>query len=174
MADAVHQVVRTYGGLDLLVSNAGVLRAARRRPRPKDFDLSTAVNYKGYFLCVQNAAPVLAIQHQCAPTTGATSSRSTPSPACRVQQELRLCRQQVRRHRADPVLRPGACARRDQGQLGLPGQLLRRPAVVRPRDRPVRPVLAHREGARRHDVDDVKRFYEGKVPMGAGARPQTS
>jgi hypothetical protein len=55
---AMHQVVRTYGGLDLLVSNAGVLHAGSVKTQPEqDFDLVTQVNYKGYFLCVQNTAP---------------------------------------------------------------------------------------------------------------------
>jgi len=68
VAEAVHQVVRTYGGLDLLVVNAGVLRAAGvGEQAERDFDLTTAVNYKGYFLCVQAAAPVLATQHRARP-----------------------------------------------------------------------------------------------------------
>jgi hypothetical protein len=68
VAEAVHQVVRTYGGLDLLVSNAGVLRAASVKTQAEgDFDLSTAVNYKGYFLCVQKVVPILAAQHDVRP-----------------------------------------------------------------------------------------------------------
>jgi NAD(P)-dependent dehydrogenase (short-subunit alcohol dehydrogenase family)/rhamnose utilization protein RhaD (predicted bifunctional aldolase and dehydrogenase) len=61
---AIHQVVRTFGGLDVLVSNAGVLRAESVKAQSeRDFDFVTAVNYKGYFVCVQKAAPVLAVQH---------------------------------------------------------------------------------------------------------------
>ena len=63
VADAVYEVVRTYGGLDVLISNAGVLRAESLKTQPEeDFDLVTRVNYKGYFLCVQAAAPVMAAQ----------------------------------------------------------------------------------------------------------------
>jgi NAD(P)-dependent dehydrogenase (short-subunit alcohol dehydrogenase family) len=66
--ELVHQVVRSYGGLDLLVSNAGVLRAASLKTQAeRDFDLSTAVNYKGYFLCVQKAVPVMAIPRRVRP-----------------------------------------------------------------------------------------------------------
>lgn len=68
VAEAIHQVVRTYGGLDLLVSNAGILRADSVKTQTEaDFDLSTAVNYKGYFLCVQQVTPVLALQHAVQP-----------------------------------------------------------------------------------------------------------
>ena len=65
VAEAMHQMVRTFGGFDLLVSNAGVLRAESVKTQPEaDFDFVTRVNYKGYFLCVQNAAPILAAQHR--------------------------------------------------------------------------------------------------------------
>ncbi len=62
--EAIHQVVRTFGGLDVFISNAGVLKAGSVKTQPeKDFDFVTAVNYKGYYLCVQKASPVLATQH---------------------------------------------------------------------------------------------------------------
>ena len=65
---AIDQTVRAYGGLDILISNAGVLKAQSVKTQPtEDFDLVTAVNYKGYFLCVQKAAPILAVQHLAKP-----------------------------------------------------------------------------------------------------------
>ena len=33
----------------------------------KDFDFVTAVNYKGYFICVQKTAPIMAVQHLARP-----------------------------------------------------------------------------------------------------------
>ncbi len=62
---AVAQTVQHYGGFDVFVSNAGVLKADSVKRQPvKDFDFVTAVNYRGYYLCVKAAAPVLALQHQ--------------------------------------------------------------------------------------------------------------
>jgi rhamnose utilization protein RhaD (predicted bifunctional aldolase and dehydrogenase)/NAD(P)-dependent dehydrogenase (short-subunit alcohol dehydrogenase family) len=61
---AVAAVVARYGGIDLLVSNAGVLRAGGVTEQPvKDFDFVTAVNYRGYFLAVRAVAPIMAAQH---------------------------------------------------------------------------------------------------------------
>ncbi|MFW5732167.1 MAG: SDR family NAD(P)-dependent oxidoreductase [Planctomycetota bacterium] len=61
---AVGEVVRAFGGLDVLIANAGVLRAQSVKTQSeKDFDFVTAVNYKGYYLCVQKVSGVLAIQH---------------------------------------------------------------------------------------------------------------
>jgi NAD(P)-dependent dehydrogenase (short-subunit alcohol dehydrogenase family) len=54
---------RYFGGLDLLVSNAGVLRAGGLdEMTPENFDFMTNVNYKGYFLCTKYASTVLKIQ----------------------------------------------------------------------------------------------------------------
>jgi len=62
---AVHQVVKAYGGFDVFISNAGVLRAQSVNTQDeKDFDLTTNVNYKGYYLCTQAAAKILALQHK--------------------------------------------------------------------------------------------------------------
>lgn len=66
---ALGTIVTNYGGLDLLVSNAGVLRAGSVKELSEaDFSFVTDVNYKGYFLCVQAVAPIMAQQHQTAPT----------------------------------------------------------------------------------------------------------
>ena len=151
--ELVHQVVQAYGGLDLLVSNAGVLRAASVKTQAeRDFDLSTAVNYKGYFLCVQKAVPVMAVP---APRASEPLERHRPDQlevrTGRIGQELRLRRQQVRRSRSDPILRPRARCRRDQSELGLPRQLLGWSLVVGPGDRAVCPVLERREDPRCSD-----------------------
>ncbi len=64
IAAAMHVVIRAFGGFDAFVSNAGVLKAGSVKTlKSEDFDFVTSVNYKGYFLCVQKATPVLATQH---------------------------------------------------------------------------------------------------------------
>jgi len=66
--DAISQVVALFGGLDVFISNAGVLRAEGVMTQPvADFDLVTNVNYRGYFLGVRAAAPVMAAQHAVRP-----------------------------------------------------------------------------------------------------------
>jgi sorbitol-6-phosphate 2-dehydrogenase len=68
--EAVYQAVRIFGGFDLLVSNAGVLRAGSVKTQPeREFDMVTSVNYKGYFVCVKAASPILATQHMARPGT---------------------------------------------------------------------------------------------------------
>jgi sorbitol-6-phosphate 2-dehydrogenase len=64
IAAGIDQTVRTFGGLDVLICNAGVLKAGSVKDQSvRDFEFVTSVNYTGYFLCVQKAAPVMAAGH---------------------------------------------------------------------------------------------------------------
>ncbi|NCO36369.1 MAG: hypothetical protein AUJ92_22270 [Armatimonadetes bacterium CG2_30_59_28] len=65
VSEMVNAVVREYGGIDILISNAGVLKADSVKTFPlKDFEFVTRVNYTGYFLCVKHVCPVMATQHE--------------------------------------------------------------------------------------------------------------
>lgn len=49
-----------FGGLDIMVSNAGVLRAGSlQNLTEEEFDLVTEVNYKGFYLCAKHAARLM-------------------------------------------------------------------------------------------------------------------
>jgi len=64
----ISSVVLAYGGLDILVSNAGILIAGGLSELSKDsFELVTKVNYTGYFLCAKVACEVMKIQRRFAP-----------------------------------------------------------------------------------------------------------
>lgn len=61
--DMVVATVARFGALDLLVSNAGVLRAGSLDAvSTSDFDLVTRVNYRAFFLCARAAARVMKAQ----------------------------------------------------------------------------------------------------------------
>jgi len=64
----VNAAVLAFGGLDILVSNAGVLIAGSLEEMThKHFDLVTKVNYTGYFLCVKHACVPMKIQREYSP-----------------------------------------------------------------------------------------------------------
>ena len=57
----VNQTVETFGGLEILVNNAGVIvRAEAEVLLEEDWDYHFAINLKGAFLCSQAAFPYLA------------------------------------------------------------------------------------------------------------------
>jgi sorbitol-6-phosphate 2-dehydrogenase len=64
MQGAVYDCILEFGGVDVLISNAGVLRAGSiEELEEKDFDFVTRVNYTGYFNCVKAVVPVMKLQN---------------------------------------------------------------------------------------------------------------
>jgi sorbitol-6-phosphate 2-dehydrogenase len=61
-------IAETAGGLDLCVSNAGVLKAGSVLEQPlSDFKFVTDINYTGFFIVCKYAGRLLRIQHYTAP-----------------------------------------------------------------------------------------------------------
>lgn len=167
---AVDAVVRHFGGIDLLISNAGVLRAGSVKTQsPDDFDFVTSVNYKGYFLCVQAVAPVMALQHLACPTAW--------SDILQINSKSGL----------QGSNRNGAYAGSKFGGIGLtqsfamelvedgikvnaicPGNFFDGPLWSDPEKGLFAQYLRAGKVPGATTVADVKRFYEGKVPMGRG------
>ena len=66
--DMVYNTALCYGGLDVFVSNAGVLKAgALEEMSVSDFEFVTKINYTAYFTCVKYASRIMKIQHRFAP-----------------------------------------------------------------------------------------------------------
>ena len=64
----VSQAVQLMGGIDLFLSNAGVLKAGNiEELSPADFDWITRVNYTGYFHCVRAVSQIMKAQAEAAP-----------------------------------------------------------------------------------------------------------
>lgn len=61
----VDEIVKTVGGIDLFISNAGVLKAGSVKELSlKDFEFVTDVNYIGFFLCTKHVSPVMELMNQ--------------------------------------------------------------------------------------------------------------
>ena len=68
VAKMVQTTVEKWGGLDLLVSNAGVAKAGNLMElERKTFDFVTNINYTGYFLCAKYAAAIMEAEHEADP-----------------------------------------------------------------------------------------------------------
>jgi NAD(P)-dependent dehydrogenase (short-subunit alcohol dehydrogenase family)/rhamnose utilization protein RhaD (predicted bifunctional aldolase and dehydrogenase) len=64
----VRETVLNFGGLDVMISNAGILRAGSLDEMDAaTFELMTKINYTGYFLCSKYAQKVMKIQHKFKP-----------------------------------------------------------------------------------------------------------
>jgi sorbitol-6-phosphate 2-dehydrogenase len=167
---AVSAVVDAFGGLDLLVSNAGVLKAGSVKTQSAaDFDFVTNVNYRGYFLCVQAVAPVLALQHRACPEAWFDIIQINSKSGLQGSN------------------RNGAYAGSKFGGIGLtqsfalelvedgikvnaicPGNFFDGPLWSDPNQGLFAQYLRTGKVPGAKTVADVKRFYEAKVPMGRG------
>ena len=59
----IKETVKTFGGIDVFISNAGILRAGGLdEMTPETFELMTKINYSGYFLCAKYVSEVMKLQ----------------------------------------------------------------------------------------------------------------
>jgi len=63
LENLVYQTVKNFGGIDIAISNAGILRAGSIEEMEVDtFELITKINYAGYFMVVKAVSPVMKLQ----------------------------------------------------------------------------------------------------------------
>jgi rhamnose utilization protein RhaD (predicted bifunctional aldolase and dehydrogenase)/NAD(P)-dependent dehydrogenase (short-subunit alcohol dehydrogenase family) len=173
VADGFRAAVERYGGLDLLVSNAGVLRAGGVTSQAlADFDLVTRVNYRGYFLAVRFAAPIMARQHRARPDrwgdiieinskSGLVGSSRNSAYAGSKFGGIGLTQSFALELVGDGIKVNAIC----------PGNFLDGPLWSDPDTGLFVQYLREGKVPGATTLDDVRRFYEAKVPMGRGCTP---
>ncbi len=170
---AVAETVAHYGGLDLFVSNAGIARADGVLDQAvADFDLVTAVNYRGYFLGVRAVAPVMAAQFEADPTRLADI----------VEINSKSGLEGSKRNFAYAGSKFGGIGLTQSFALELiehgikvnaicPGNYLDGPLWTDPERGLFVQYLQAGKVPGATSVADVRAFYEAKVPMGRGCTP---
>ncbi|MCX7003237.1 MAG: SDR family NAD(P)-dependent oxidoreductase [bacterium] len=171
--EMLRQVVATCGGVDLLVANAGVLRAGSVKEMPlADFAFVTAVNYTGYFVCVKHVSRLMARQN--------ASGRGAWTDIVQVNSKSGL----------QGSNKNGAYAGSKFGAIGLtqsfakeliedrikvnavcPGNYFEGPLWSDPARGLFRQYLDAGKVAGATSIADVRRHYEGQVPLGRGCTP---
>ena len=171
---AVAATVERFGGLDLFVSNAGILRAGAVTEQPvADFDLVSRVNYRGYFLGVRAVAPILAAQHRARPDyrgdiveinskSGLEGSRRNAAYAGSKFGGIGLTQSFALELIDDGIKVNAIC----------PGNYFEGPLWSDPQSGLFVQYLREGKVPGATSIADVRAAYEAKVPMGRGCTPE--
>ncbi|TVR04885.1 MAG: SDR family NAD(P)-dependent oxidoreductase [Spirochaetaceae bacterium] len=180
VAAMVANISESLGGIDLFVSNAGVLKAGSVKELSlDDFEFVTRVNYRGFFLCTKYAAPVMAAQFRASGINRYEEDVPYYTDIIQINSKSGL----------EGSNKNGAYAGAKFGGIGLvqsfamelvtdgvkvnaicPGNFFEGPLWADPDRGLFVQYLRAGKVPGAESVADVKRFYEQKVPMGRGCR----
>ncbi len=164
--------VLAYGGIDVLVNNAGIVRAGTLEEMTVPMmDLVTKVNYTAYFLCVKYAVKYMKIQNRFAPEyfmdiiqinskSGLAGSNKNFAYAGSKFGGIGLTQSFALELTPFNIKVNSVC----------PGNFLEGPLWMDPEKGLFVQYLNAGKVPGAKTVDDVRRFYEAKVPMNRGCR----
>jgi len=169
----IDTTVAAFGGLDLLVSNAGILISGGLEDMDvQRFELVTRVNYTGFFLCAKYAARVMKLQRRFNPQatadivqinskSGLEGSNKNFAYAGGKFGGIGLAQSFAKELAAFGIKVNAVC----------PGNYFEGPLWMDPQKGLFVQYLQAGKVPGARTAEDVKRFYEAKVPMNRGCLP---
>jgi NAD(P)-dependent dehydrogenase (short-subunit alcohol dehydrogenase family) len=169
----IFETVCKFGGLDVFISNAGILRAGGLdEMTPETFELMTKVNYSAYFLCAKYASAVMKLQNKFKPDhftdiiqinskSGLKGSNKNFAYAGGKFGGIGLTQSFAMELMPSKIKVNSVC----------PGNFFDGPLWADPEKGLFVQYLNAGKVPGAKTIEDVKRFYEAQVPAGRGCTP---
>lgn len=174
LANLMKETVATFGGLDVFVSNAGVLRAGGLdEMTPENFEFVTKINYNAYFYCTKVASKILKLQNAYKPDyysdiiqvnskSGLKGSKKNFAYAGGKFGGIGLTQSFALELAPDKIKVNAVC----------PGNFYEGPLWSDPENGLFIQYLNAGKVPGAKTIDDVKQFYLDQVPLGKGCSPK--
>ena len=171
--NAVEDAAREFGGLDIMLSCAGIVRAGGiEELSTEDFLRINEVNYNGFYFCTKHASGIMKLENSLSPgyftdiieinsKSGLAGSRKNFAYAGSKFGGIGLVQSFALE----------LCEHRIKVNAVCPGNYLDGPLWSDPENGLFRQYLDAGKVPGAKTLGDVRKYYESKVPMGRGCQP---
>ena len=173
VARMVQFTVERFGGIDLLVNNAGIVKAGGLdQLEAEDFHRVTRVNYTAYYLCVKYASAIMKAQREADPAwTGDIVAVNSKSGLEGSNKNFAYAGSKFGGIGLTQSFALELCPYGIKVNAVCPGNFLDGPLWCDPETGLFVQYLRSGKVPGAATVADVKRYYESKVPMNRGCLP---